>query len=116
MIFFLVALVGMYVGRKIGWFLSKRWLYTSHVGLSAILCAAWGALVAWAVSSLVAWREPGLVLKIIMGYALGCYVSIPNFGLMKTETIASGTTARHLMISLLPLMIYGMWSVAMAWF
>jgi hypothetical protein len=116
MVFFIITLVGMYVGRKIGWLLSKRLLYTSHVGVSAVLCAVWGVIVAWTVSSLVAWREPGLVLKIIMGYALGCYVSIPNFGLMKAETIPSGITARHLMISWLPLIIYAMWSVALAYF
>lgn len=116
MVFFLVAVVGMYVGRKLGWSLSKRWLYTAHVGITAILCGFWGGLVAYSVNLLIVWREPGLILKIIMGYALGCYVAIPNFGLLKLETVPPDAMSRHLMISWLPLIVYAVWLIGFAYF
>jgi hypothetical protein len=116
MVFFLIALFALYVGRKIGWALSKRLLYTTHVGVAAILCTFWGALIAYSLNTLIAWQHPGLILKVIMGYALGCYVAIPNFGLLKQDTILPDTMPRHMMISWLPLIVYVLCNIGFAYF
>ena len=116
MLFFFVALVGMYVGRRLGWYLSKNWLYTVHVGIAAIVCVFWGILVAYSVNLLINWQEPGLILKIIMGYALGCYVAIPNFGLFKRETVSPASMSRHLMAFWFPLVVYALCSLGFAYF
>jgi len=106
MIFFVIALVLMYIGRKLGWALSKNLLYTASTGVALIACLVWGIVVAFVIYSLIQWQHPGLILKIVMGYALGAYVSIPNFGLVSKGTIPSVEMPRHYMISLVPSIIY----------
>jgi len=53
MAFFFMALVFMYVGRKIGWTLSKAVLYTSSPVTSGVVSAVWGTCVALAMFSLI---------------------------------------------------------------
>jgi Mn2+/Fe2+ NRAMP family transporter len=106
MTFFFVALVLMYLGRKIGWALSRNLLHTAPIGVAVMACLVWGALVAFAIYSLIQWQHPGLILKIVMGYLLGAYVSVPNFGLVLEGTIPSSEMPRHNMISLVPPMAY----------
>ncbi len=106
LLFFFLAFVGMYIGRKVGWILSKAVLYTGSTALILPLCVGWGGLVALLVYGLIEWQQPGLLLKIIMGYALGAYVSIPNFGLLNEATIPDSARLRHTLVSGLPLLTY----------
>lgn len=41
-----------------------------------------------------------------MGYALGGYVAIPNFGLFLESSIPAATQPRHSLVSTLPLISY----------
>ena len=106
MVFFFIALVFMYVGRKIGWTLSKSVLYTASPVTTGIVSAIWGMGVAVTMVCLIRWLEPNIVLKIIMGYALGWYVAIPNFGLLQEGSIPEEAKPRHLMISTWPGVAY----------
>lgn len=106
MIFFFIALVLMYIGRKMGWALSRSLLYTAPIGVALMACFVWGTLIAFAMYSLIQWQQPGLILKVVFGYALGAYVSIPNFGLISESTIPQNEMTRHYMISLVPSIAY----------
>jgi hypothetical protein len=116
MTFFFVALIGMYVGRRLGWGLSKSILYPGPTVLAVLSCIFWGGIVAVLVHRLIQWQQPGLVLKLIMGYALGAYVSIPNLGLIKETTIPEQANPRHTLISGVPLITYIFLVVAFAFF
>ncbi len=96
----------MYVGRKLGWRLSRNVLYTSPTWVAAFACVVWGAAVAAGVFALIAWLEPGFILRLVLGYAMGAYVAIPNYGLVDESTIPVHAHARHEMLSGLPLGIY----------
>jgi hypothetical protein len=74
----------------------------------------WGAAVALAMRGLLNWQQPGLILRWIMGYALGGYVAIPNFGLLDKSTIRSYAEKRHLLVSTLPTVMYVACSVVLA--
>jgi len=114
-IFALVALVFMYVGRKIGWALSGAILYPSHVAISALLCMGWGIGVAYAIHALIAWQQPNIFVKIIFGFLLGAYVAVPNYGLVAESSIPPNAMPKHNMIFTLPVFLYIAGSIAFAW-
>jgi hypothetical protein len=115
-VFLLIAAVSGYWGRKVGWALSKRVLYAAPFGFAIPLCVGWGIMIAVAVFGLICWLSPGLILRIIMGYALGGYISIPNFGLFIEGTIPPDVQPRHVMISALPFGIYILAMIALSLF
>jgi hypothetical protein len=116
MIFVLIAIAGMYVGRKIGWAVSKAILYTAPTGVAVITCLFWGTAVAFGIHALIRWQQPNVVLKIIFGFGVGAYVSIPNYGLIAESTIPEHAIGRHTLISNLPLWTFILASVAFAFF
>jgi len=114
MVFFFVALIGMYIGRKLGWFLSKNLLYAAPLGVTLAACVAWGTLAAFGIYSLIQWQHPNIVNRIIMGYALGSYVSCPNYGLLDESTVPREVMQRHVLVKIVPLVVYVLSSVAFA--
>ena len=106
MAFFILTFMFMFICRKVGWGLSKSVLYTSSMIISIFCCVAWGIFVALTIHKLIMWQEPGLILRIIMGYALGAYVSIPNYGLLVEGSIPDHALSQHTMISNIPLVVY----------
>jgi hypothetical protein len=113
--FAVMALVFMYIGRKIGWVLSRAILYPAHVGVSALLCIGWGIGVAYAMHALIAWQQPNIIVKIIFGFLLGAYVAVPNYGLVAESSIPPHAMPKHNMILTLPVFVYIASSVAFAW-
>ena len=106
MVFFFITLVFMYVGRKIGWVLSKKILYTTSPVTAGLVSVIWGICIALSMFVLIRWQNPNIVLKIIMGYVLGWYIAIPNFGLFKEDSITNESRLRHLSISVWPSLVY----------
>lgn len=104
--FVVVSLIFLFMGRKIGWGVSKLLLYKSPAYFSVGACLFWGLMTAFAVEGLIMWLHPGPVLKWIFGYLLGCYVSIPNLGLLQESSIPTHAQNRHTLISLLPMFTY----------
>jgi hypothetical protein len=104
--FVFAALVFMMIGRQLGWLFSKAFLHRSPIFLSVWGAILWGASVGMAVSGLIGWLHPGTTLRWIMGFALGAYVAIPNYGLFSESTIPDSDLPRHVMIKSVPLLSY----------
>lgn len=96
----------MYLGRKLGWALSRRVLYRAPTVFAVIAAVAWGGGVAGSMFGLIDWQQPGALLKWVMGSALGAYVAIPNFGLVTDASIPPESRNRHIMVSNLPVAVY----------
>ena len=104
--FISLALLFMFIGRWVGWALSKAVLYTVLMAVYIALCVLWGVGVAVAMRILLNWQQPGAVLRWLMGYALAAYVAAPNFGLFYESSIPEHAVPRHIMISTLPWVSY----------
>ena len=105
MIFFLCAFVFMFIGRKLGWALSRP-LYFAPLATVSVFSLFWGIAIAVSIRGLVVWQEPGALLRWIMGYALGAYVAIPNYGLFNEATMPAEATTRHSVLKAVPLLTY----------
>ena len=119
MLFFIAAFVFMIIGRKAGWLLSRVFLYNEPndrkwMVISSSLCTFWGIAVAASIYGLIDWQHPGVLLRWTMGYALGVYVAIPNFGLVNESTIPPDAHLRHTMISNISMVSYIAWSIFFA--
>jgi len=104
--FALAAIGFMFLGRQLGWGVSRALLYPAPIPLSVVGAVVWGIVVGVGMSSLIGWLHPGTILKWILGFALGAYVAIPNYGLFSEDTIPDSDRPRHLMISNVPLIAY----------
>ena len=98
--FFLITMIFMYIGRKIGWIVSKIVLYNLVLPIWGVivLCIFWGISVAYLIHSIILWQHPHLILRIIFGYALGCYVAYPSYGLWDKSTLSSEMRNRETII------------------
>ncbi|MDL1969487.1 MAG: hypothetical protein LWW94_00665 [Candidatus Desulfofervidaceae bacterium] len=105
----------MLVGRKLGWFFSKR-LYTTSFTSIVIFGLIWGIVVAVIVRSFIIWQKPSLIVRWIMGFALGAYVSIPNFGLMNEDNISDEIIREHVLLKTIPEVTYIIGSIILAYF
>ncbi len=114
MVFVIISFIGMYFGRKVGWWLSRKILYLGPVPLAVICCVGWGMFVALAIRYLIDIYEPFWLLRWIFGYALGWYVSIPNYGLLMESTIPDEARPRHFLIFTLPSTLYLICTAALA--
>lgn len=102
MVFFvLTALVMPFVGRKIGWWLSKRFLYLAPLSLTVIACLLWGVAIACFLRYFINWLHPGIILKVI-GFGGSGYIAVPNYGLFAESTIPGGERVRHELIFWIP--------------
>jgi len=94
--------------------MSRAVLYSCRTTGAVLLTAMWGVLVAYTVRFLIAWLQPGNVERWLLGYALGAYISIPNFGLFQEDTIPLQNVDRHRLVSQLPWLVYIGMSIALA--
>lgn len=106
--FFLIAMFGMYIFRKIGWIFSRTVLYNPKISnlSTAFFCIIWAILTAILVHLSILWQQPNIVMKIIFGYILGAYVSIPNFGLVDESTIPIEKIHHHKLIGNISVVSY----------
>lgn len=102
--FTIAVLVFLYVGRKLGWLFSRAVLYLAPIVVTVL--GTLGAFVGIAMSGLIGWLHPGMVIKWIFGFALGAYVSVPNFGLFNESTIPDSAIPRHFIVSQLSWITY----------
>lgn len=116
MVFVIVTLICSQLGRRLGWVLSKRFLYFATPFPVIVASIIWGSLVALLMHGLIVWLHPHWILKWIFGFAQGAYVSIPNFGLLAESTIPEHAMLRHEFISNVPLLIFIIASVVFAYF
>jgi hypothetical protein len=113
MAFFFGCLFSTFIGRKIGWAMSRSLLYTSGWAVCVIVCFAWAIGLAYGLRLFILSTQPGLLLK-IFGYAAVAYISIPNYGLLDENTMPESGMARHVFIKGVPMILYIIASVAFA--
>jgi hypothetical protein len=101
-----VSFCGAYIGRKLGWFISRRALYEGPLWFVSAVCIGWGMLVAYGVCFLSEWIQPNVIVKIIFGWCQGAYVATPNFGLLDESSIPEYLKPRHDLIFMLPVWSY----------
>lgn len=114
-VFIIVMVIGLPVLRKAGWVFSKALLYPVPTPVAVVLCIGWACLIAYLTRCLIEWQHLGIVLKVV-AYGAGGYVSIPNYGLFREETMPSDIRAKHTAISVLPIPAFVIASVAFAFF
>ena len=112
MVFFIASLVFLFLGRKLGWALSKP-LYVAPLPVVVVFCLLWGGIVAAAIHGLIIWQEPSWILRWIFGYALGGYVSIPNYGLVHEATVPDEAIRQHALLKSIPWVTYIVLSIAL---
>jgi hypothetical protein len=99
MIFVLISLLSLVPFRRLGWFISKNLLYWVPNLLTVPVCLLWGAFIAYLLHLLIGWQNPGLVVKIIFGYLLAAYLSIPDYGLFNESTMPPSAVVKNTTIS-----------------
>jgi hypothetical protein len=105
MAFFFGCLSSIWIGRKIGWAISRSVLYSSGWAVCLVLCVAWASGVACVLRLSILTTQPGLLLR-LFGYGAGAYISIPNYGLVDEKTIPERRMSRHIFIRSVPFIVY----------
>src|SRR5882724_234041 len=105
----------MYIGRKIGWALSRSILYSASTAVTTLLCVGWGIAVASCIHILTALLQPNIIVEVIFGFLLGAYVAVPNYGLLAESSISTGARQKHRMIGTLPVFAYVLTLIALVW-
>lgn len=95
--------------------LSRAILYSAPLAMVTVACVIWGALMAFLIHLLITWQHPHWIPKWIFGFALGAYVSIPNYGLLIESSVPDHAMFRHVMVSNLPYLIFIICSVVFAY-
>jgi len=113
--FVLFAIVLMYIGRRIGWWLSRASLYLHSLPVILLECIVWGVLVAFVVHVLIASQQPHWLLRWVFGYGVGSYVSSPSYGLLVESSVPEHAYPRHFTIMNLPFAVFIGYSVLLAY-
>lgn len=110
--FFICCIAAPFVGRKIGWVLSRHVFYSTPSAVAVPLCLVWGIAVAFGFRDMVLWLKPNIILAFI-GFAAGAYVSIPDYGIGEMWMAPYGSATRKDIVSHFPFLIYLLSSVAL---
>ena len=101
------VLIGMFIGRKVGWVLSEAMLYDGPLPLTISFCVAWGMLFGFGLHVLIREFQPSLI-ALVFGYGVGSYASVPNFGLFASGSIPSMMQDRRFLIEAVPWLAFAM--------
>jgi hypothetical protein len=104
--FVLFSIAFMYLGRRFGWWLSRASLYGDPMPVIVVECFIWAGLVAYVTHVLIIWHRPHWILRWVFGFGAGSYVSVPNFGLIRTDSMPDHAMSRHELISILPIWVF----------
>lgn len=112
MLFFLICCIAApFVGRKIGWVLSRHVFYSTPSAVAVPLCLLWGVVIAFAFRLSITVLHPNLFLA-ILGFAAGAYIAVPDFGVGEVSMLPNGSATRKDIVSNFPLLVYLLSSVA----
>ncbi|MGH7603533.1 MAG: hypothetical protein ACRENK_05970 [Gemmatimonadaceae bacterium] len=112
--FALVMLATMYLGRRLGWIASRRVFYRETGAVLWFLVLMWGVAVSWIIRVSIDAGHPGTLIRWVLGYALGLYITVPNYGLFLESTIPTEDIRRHQVITSVPLVAYVVTSALLA--
>ena len=112
MLFFIISCaVAPFVGRKLGWTLSRRVFYAAPSWIAVPLCLLWGVAIALGFRCLVTGLHPNIVLA-IFGFMAGAYVAVPDYGMGEVWAFPQGNATRKDIVSNFPFLLYIVASVA----
>lgn len=114
-IYIVVSILVMYVFRRGGWFFSKKFYIKFTYFHTIAFCLFWGFITAVAISYLIYEFDPNILVKIIFGFLMGCYIAIPNYKLFDESSIPAKALKKHKALSIIPLLIYIVLVVIYAW-
>jgi hypothetical protein len=80
MIFFFGVFLEIYIGRKLGWALTRRLLYSCNWPICIVSCLIWGIAVAYGLRLAILQTHPNWLLM-AFGYGASAYVAVPNYGI-----------------------------------
>ena len=112
-LFLLYCFIAMYLLRKVGWALSRAFLYTAPWIVCIPFLCIWGVGIAYGFRHLVMLCYAGWIVKTI-GYGSAAYLSIPNYGLVSESSIPVHAQARHFTISNLSFGLFIVFSIIFA--
>ena len=92
MLFIVIILIALVPVRRIGWFISKNFLYFNGPKKQAFFISIlgtilWAIVIALLVNIMIQWLQPPIIIRIIFGYFGGIYLSIPNYGLFNIDAL-----------------------------
>lgn len=103
--FFISCIVAPYIGRKLGWALSRRLFYSTPSGIAVPLCLLWGLALAFGFRHLVTALHPNIILA-VLGFMAGGYISIPDYGMGDVWMYPHGSATRRDIVSNFPFLLY----------
>jgi hypothetical protein len=113
MAFFFGCLIAIWLGRRVGWTISRNLLYPAPWAVCVVVSVIWGMGMAYGLRLLILAEQPGLLLK-ICGYGAGAYISIPNYGLFEESTVPDYELPRHTFVKGMPWILFMAASVVFA--
>jgi hypothetical protein len=116
MIFSFIVLFSLGPLRRMGWFLSKNFIYWMRMPFVVFFSIVWGILIAYLLHILILWQNPGLVIKIILGYGAGSYLAIPDYGLFDEHTLSEEAAIKNIILFFVSLSLFIVSSIAFAFF
>jgi hypothetical protein len=105
LLFFVCCIVASYLGRKLGWTLSRHLFYATPSAIAVPLCLLWGVAIAYGFRRMVTGLHPNIILAII-GFMAGGYISIPDYGMGDVWQYGYGSATRHDIVSNFPFLTY----------
>jgi hypothetical protein len=99
----------MMVGRHSGWAISRHLFLRIRLPALIAGCIVWGFLVAYGIRLLIDWQQPSAPLRWVMGYAMGCYIAIPHYGLFDWDWKYDG------LATVVPLVVFVVVSITLSY-
>jgi hypothetical protein len=109
--FFICCIVAPFIGRKLGWTLSRRVFYSMPSAVAVPLCLLWGVVIAFAFRLSITVLHPNLLLA-ILGFAAGAYIAVPDLGISEVWMFPNGSATRKDIVSNFPFLMYLLSSIA----
>jgi hypothetical protein len=109
--FFICCIVAPFIGRKMGWTLSRRVFYSMPSAVAVPLCLLWGVAIALAFRWSITGLHPNLILA-ILGFAAGAYIAVPDLGIGEVWMAPYGSATRKDIVSNFPFLMYLLSSIA----
>ena len=112
--FAIISILALWPVRRLGWFFTKVCLYPTPNIFAGAITAIWALLIALGTTVLIQWQNPSLWIRILFGYMLGGYLSIPDNGLLRKSSILPNEEARHSIIILSSIVSYSIFCVLLS--
>jgi hypothetical protein len=105
-LYIIISLILMYIIRKAGWYFSKILYFRFNNIIIVLFCLVWGYLTAVLIGYNIFKFNPEFAVKIVFGYAIGAYMSIPSYGLFNENAMDEINRRKYSLFTFTPLITY----------